>query len=72
MIGLAVNAFFIKEMLVSLNQVKIQTSVLLSQTADKERRIAKNEKEIEQFREKVHEMNTHIHQLKNIDIFRSK
>lgn len=68
-LALMVNAYFIKEMLASLNQVKIQTARLIEKSENKEARLMKIEREVDGFREKFHDVNNHIHQIKNIHLF---
>ena len=67
-----VNAYFVRGMLASLNQVKLQTAVLIEKSEAKETRLSKAEKEIDMIREKFHEMNTHLHQLKSFDILKQQ
>ena len=48
-LGLSVNAYFIKQLVDSLNQVKIQTAILLERDSGKEKRlgaIEHNQREI--------------------------
>lgn len=69
-LGLGINAYFVRGMLESLNQVKLQTAVLIEKSDSKEVRVSKNEKEIERMRERFHELNTQIHQLKSIELLK--
>jgi hypothetical protein len=55
-VGLSVNAYFIKEMLESLNQVKVQTAVLIEKSESKEARLSKVEREQDSMRKKFHEL----------------
>ena len=61
MVGLSVNAYFIKEMLESLNQVKVQTAVLIEKSESKEARLARVEREQEAMRKKFHDILNKVH-----------
>lgn len=64
MVGLTINAYFIKEMLGSLNQVKLQTAVLIEKSSSKETRLNKVERDIKEIRLKHHDLVTSIIELK--------
>tara|TARA_R100001198_G_C5243363_1_gene221857 strand:- start:25458 stop:25709 length:252 start_codon:yes stop_codon:yes gene_type:complete len=66
----AINAYFVRGMLSSLNQVKLQTAVLIEKSEAKETRLTKAERELDKMRDKFHELNTHIHQLKNFELLK--
>lgn len=59
-IALVVNAYFIKGLLESLNQVKIQTAILIEKVQSKEKRISHLEDMNEIHTSRYHELNNMI------------
>jgi hypothetical protein len=55
-VGLTINAYFIRSLLESLNQVKIQTAVLIEKTDSKERRLRIVEDKQDDLEHKYHEV----------------
>jgi hypothetical protein len=55
-VALAVNGYFIKSLLESLNQVKIQTAQLIERSDSKEVRLKAVEEDIRILRDKIHEV----------------
>ena len=50
LIGLSINAFFFKEILANLSEVKINVARLIENSANKERRITEIENEIKEIK----------------------
>lgn len=55
-IALAVNGYFIRSLLESLNQVKEQTAILIERSESKEQRLKQAEKDIRGLREMIHDI----------------
>lgn len=55
-IALSVNAFFVKSLLDSLNQVKIQTGILIEKSTSSDSRLIYLEKEVMLLRQRNHDI----------------
>jgi len=66
---LAVNAFFLRGIYQDLNDVRIQIATIFENSNNKETRLIAVEKEVAALREKFHDVNTELHQLKSLALF---
>lgn len=53
---LSINAYFVKSLLESLNQVKLQTAILIERSEAKEKRLQIVEEELKDLNERYHEL----------------
>jgi hypothetical protein len=60
-LALSANAYFIKSLVESIEQVKLQTATLLERSLDFDRRITDNKDEIEKLRVRQHTLGNDMH-----------
>lgn len=56
LLGLGLNAHFIKALVSSINKVEVNTATLLERSLDFDRRLRKNEEDIEMVRGRIHNL----------------
>jgi hypothetical protein len=62
-LGLTINAFFIKSLVDSVNDVKILTATLVQKSLTSEKDIAANTEKIEMLRTRTHDLGVEVHRI---------
>ncbi len=71
-IALSVNAFFLKGIYEDLNALKVIITETVVNAANREKRLTTTEIEVKELHSKFHDLNTELHQLKSLELFREK